>query len=245
MRRMLVGQVLLLSCALAGCSSSPSTAPPDSPPAAPTSASPAADTPSPSPSARTKAQDAADVKKALVSASDLGSPWTRPKTVSRVKAKKDEVCPGHVSKASEVKFTADARVDLTEGKGAGKNIATFGLSTLADEDDSTLVAAYEQDHEECASYKDGSGLFVVRTAEGPDSVDGTPVLAGWAERIYYDKSHKKLAYARHYLVTRQGRVVTFFSYAFLTEKKDPKAKDFGRASRLLEEQLAKNTQVFT
>ena len=179
-----------------------------------------------------------------MSAADLGSPWTRPKSVSRVKGKKDEICPGHVSAANEVPVTAEARVDLTEGKGAGKNIATFVLSTLADEDDSVLAAAYQQDHEECASYKDGSGLFVVRTAEGPASVGETTLLASWAERIYYDKSHKKLAYARHYLVTRQGRVVTFFSYAFLTEKKDPKAKDFDRASRLLEKQLAKNAQVF-
>ena len=30
------------------------------------------------------------------------------------------------------------------------------------------------------------------------------VLGAWAERIYYDKAHKKLAYARHYLVLRTG-----------------------------------------
>ena len=37
-----------------------------------------------------------------------------------------------------------------------------------------------------------------------------------AERIYYDKAHKKLAYARHTVVARSGRVVTYVSYAFLT-----------------------------
>ncbi len=243
MRRMLAAQALVLGCALVGCTSSPSTAPPDSPPAAGSSAGQGAATPTPSPSARTKAQDAADLKKALVTASDLGSPWTKPKTVSRVKNKKGQLCPGHVSAANKIPVNASAVVNLTEGRGTGKNIATFSLSTIAEDSEDALVAAYQRDHEECASYQDASGLFVVRTAEGPDAVDGTPVIAGWAERIYFDKSHKKLAYARHYLVTRQGRVLTYFSYAFLTVKKDPKAKDFGRASRLLEVQLAKNAEV--
>lgn len=241
MRRTWAGPVLLLCWVLVACRSGSSTPPPEPGPAA--SASQASPTPPP----RTKAEDAADLKKALLSAQDLGSPWTRPKAVSRVKGKKGELCPGHVSAVDDVPVTATATVNLTEGRGAGKNIATVSLSTLADEAEaeSALVAAYEQDQEECASYQDGSGLFVVRTAEGPDAVDATPLLTSWAERIYYDKSHKKLAYARHYLVARDGRVVTYLSYAFLTQKKDPKAKDFRRASRLLEVQLAKNAKVFS
>ena len=68
--------------------------------------------------------------------------------------------------------------------------------------------------------------------------------AGWSERIYYDKSHKKLAYARHYLVTRTDQLVTYVAYAFLDAKKDPEAKDFTRTSDLLAVQLRKNAKVF-
>ena len=242
MRRMLAGQALLLSMVVAACTPSPSTAPPDPPPASATAQT--SSTPSTSPTARTKAQDAADVKKALVRAQDLGSPWTQPKTVSTVKAKKGEICPGHTSAVDEDSMTAGRTVNLTEGKGAGKNIATFSVHTLADEDAEALVSAYKQDQKACARYKDGSGLFVVRSTEGPDSVDGVPLITSGAERIYYDKSHKQLAYARHYLVARQGRVLTYLSLAFLTVKKDPEAKDFRRASALLEVQLAKNARVF-
>lgn len=240
MRRMLAGHVLLLSWVLVACTSGSSTAPPDPDPAA--SASEASATPP----ARTKAEDAADLKKALVSAQDLGSPWTRPKSVSRVKGKRGEVCPGHVSAVDEVPMIAEASVNLTEGRGDGKNIASFSVRTLADDaaGEGALVAAYDQDQKACGSFKDGSDLFVVRTQEGPESVDGTAVLAGWAERIYFDKSHKKLAYARHYLIALDERVLTYVSYAFLTEKKDPKAKNFSRTSRLLEVQLGKNAKVF-
>ncbi len=244
MRRILAGQALLLGMVAAACTPSPSTAPPAPPPAAATATSQASSTPSPSPTARTKAQDAADVKKALVRARDLGSPWTQPKTVSTVKGKKGEICPGQTSAVDEDSLTAGRTVNLTEGKGAGKNIATFSVNTLADENDDTLGSAYEQDQKACARYKDGSGLFVVRSTEGPESVDGVPLVTSGAERIYYDKSHNQLAYARHYLVARQGRVVTYLSYAFLTVKKDPKAKDFSRASALLDVQLAKNARVF-
>jgi hypothetical protein len=180
-----------------------------------------------------------------VSAADLGKPWTQPKAVSKVKGKKGEICPGHASAADKVSVTAGAAANLTEGRGAGKNIASFSLTTLADDSDSALVAAYAKDQQACARYRDGSGLFVLRSTEGPASVAGTKLVTSWAERIYYDKAHTKLAYARHTLVARQGRVVTYLSYAFLTVKKDPRAKDFGRASRLLEVQLSKNAHAFS
>jgi hypothetical protein len=38
--------------------------------------------------------------------------------------------------------------------------------------------------------------------------------------------------------------VTYLSYAFLATKKDPRAKDFSRAARLLAAQQAKNSTVF-
>jgi hypothetical protein len=180
-----------------------------------------------------------------VGAADLGKPWTRPKKVSQVKGKKGEICPGRTSATDGVAVTASARADLTEGRGAGKNIATFSLSTLTADSGREIKAAYAKDQRACARYQDGNGLFVVRSAEGPTSVAGTELLASWAERIYFDRQHKELAYARHTLVTRDGRVPTYLSYAFPTVKADPRAEDFGRASRLLEVQLARNARVFS
>jgi hypothetical protein len=65
-----------------------------------------------------------------------------------------------------------------------------------------------------------------------------------AERIYYDKAHKKLAYARHTVAARTGPVVTYVSYAFLTTKKDPDAEDFTRTQKLLDIQLARVAEGF-
>lgn len=245
MRRVLMGGVILLSCVLAGCTSSPPPPPSDSATGvAPSSQTSAAPSPSPAPTARTKAQDAAGLKKALVTSKDLGKPWTQPKSVSTVKGKKDEICPGHASATAKVAVTASVGANLTEGRGAGKNIASFRLTVLADDDDSTLTAAYAKDQKACARYEDGSGLFVLRSTEGPSSVAGASLVTSWSERIYYDKPRTKLAYARHTVVARQGRVVTYLSYAFLTGKKDPGAEDFSSASRLLEVQLTKNARVF-
>jgi hypothetical protein len=248
MRDTLVGVVAVLCTTLglcttlAGCAATPngaSTAPQtqESQTSTPAPASPSA-------SRRTKAQDAADLKKALVKARDLGDPWIQPKAVSVVKAKKGEVCPGHVSTVDKVTFTAHASTDLTEGRGVGKNIASIRLAMLPDEDGNALVAAYAADQKACARYRESGYYWVVRSVEGPTTFAGAEPVAVWAERIYYDKQHKKLAYARHILVVRQGRLVTYLSYAFLTTKKDPSAKDFTRASRLLAAQQDKNSTVF-
>ena len=152
---------------------------------------------------------------------------------------------GHSSAVAKVPPRAAVQANFTEGKGAGKNIATFELSTLTEAESTDLTAAYAEDQRACARYKDASGLYVVRSLEGPTSVTGAEVVGRWSERIYYDKPHKKLAYARHYLVTRTGHVVTYLSYAFLTVKKDPGAKDFTRATNLLQIQLRKNATVFS
>ena len=86
---------------------------------------------------------------------------------------------------------------------------------------------------------------MVYSEEGPTAADNADeIVTSRAERIYYDKAHKKLAYARHTVVARSGRVVTYVSYAFLTTKQDPKATDFTRTQRLLDIQLAKVTKDF-
>ncbi len=237
MRRNLTGAALLLLVSLTACTPTATT---------PTSAASAPGpsiTLTPSATARTAAEEAGDVKTALVDARDLGEPWVKPKSVSRSGGKKGEVCPGHVSGLRTVRFTAEASTDLTQGRGAGKNIASYELQLLPDEDIAPLVEALRADQEACAKYQDTSGFSVVRTVEGPATVASSPLVATWAERVYYVKPHK-LAYARHYLVARRGRVVTTVGYAFLTSKKDPEAKDFSAASRLLQVQLDKNARVF-
>ena len=109
-----------------------------------------------------------------------------------------------------------------------------------------MKTAYAESTKACRTFKDANKLYVVYSLEGPTSADGADeVLFSRAERLYYDKAHKKLAYARHTVVTRTGRVVTYVSYAFLTTKKDPGAKDFSRTSRLLEIQLAKVASTFS
>ena len=240
MRRMLIGVALLLLGATGACNST-ATAPTG---VTSTSTGDLSGTPMPSPTTRTKAEDAADLNRALVTADDLGKGWVKPKSVARVVGKKGEICPGHASAMWKVRFTANASTDLTEDTASGKRIASYRLQTLPDEDVSGLVAAIKTDQKACARYQDASGFSIVRTVGGPTTVAAAEVVAGWAERVYYVKPHK-LAYARHYLVVRQGRVVSMVSYAFLASKKDPDAKDFGEAASLLQTQLDKNAGVFT
>jgi hypothetical protein len=188
---------------------------------------------------------AAELKKGLVTPRDLGAPWIQPKSVS-TSGSKGEICPGHKTATTKALSKAAAQANFTEGKGTGKNIATFRLATLPGPDSSALKAAYATDQKACAAFKDASGFYVVRSLEGPSSVtNADELVASWSERIYYDKSHKKLAYARHYLVARTDQLVTYISYAFLTTKKDPGAKDFTRASDLLDLQLKKNAKAFS
>jgi hypothetical protein len=243
-RESLVGCLLLVLCGgLAGCGGSQTTDP------ARTSSAPASPPSSPSASAAStsatpKALTGAELKKGLVTADDLGSPWIQPKSVNTA-GSKGEVCPGHKSATTKALSKAAAQANFTEGKGTGKNIASFGLSTLPQPDSSALKAAYATDHKVCATYRDATGYYVVRSVEGPKSASNADELVTtWSDRIYYDKAHKRLAYARHYLVARTGRLVSYVSYAFLATKKDPGAKDFTRAAKLLAVQLEKNSETF-
>jgi hypothetical protein len=244
-RKPLASCLLLVLCgAFAGCGADSASGPAGASSASATTSSQAPASPS-SPSAGPKAPDAAELKKGLVTARDLGAPWIQPKSVT-TSGNKGEVCPGHKTATTKVLSGAGAQANFTEGKGAGKNIATFRLATLPGPDSAALKAAYAQDQRVCASYKDAAGFYVVRSEEGPRSVtDADELVASWSERIYHDKSHQKLAYARHYLVARTGQLVTYISYAFLTVKKDPDAKDFTPAADLLGVQLKKNAKVFS
>jgi hypothetical protein len=238
------GAPILLGLVLASCSSGghPPTAASSPAPISPPSA---AATPSQQASVPTKAQDDAALKRAIVTTADLGKPWVQPASVSTVKHKKNEPCPGHLSATEKLPSRPQVSRGFTEGKGVGVNIGYFTLSTIPEPDVAALAKAYAADTATCASYRDANKLFVTRTHEGPTSAaHADEIVSTWAERIYYDKSHHKLAYARHVLVGRSGRAVVQVEYAFLTQKSDRGAKDFGRATRLLEKQLAKVAPVF-
>jgi len=240
MRKALLGTVLCLAAAMLSGGSGPPAATGTAPSSPSTST-----TPTPSPSVRTKAKDLAELKSSLVTAKDLGKPWVRPASVSS-NGKAGEICPGHHSAAAAVRTTASTGTKLTEGSGSGKNIGSFSLSTLTTADASALRTAFQKDQRVCARYTDASRLYVVRTAGGPTSLEhADEVVAAWAERICYDKAHRKLAYARHVVVARSGRVITYVEYAFLTVAAAPSAKDFTRAERLVEVQLAKVAQQVT
>jgi hypothetical protein len=224
----------------AGCGGST-----ESPPAAsPSTSVSAATSPSPSPTAPSKTEDTAGLTQAIVTAADLGRPWVQPEKVPGT-GKASEACPGKPSATEDVATIASLRRDLTEGTGQGVNIGTFRLGTLPTEDAADLRAAYAKDNVTCETFTDASKLFAVYSEEGPTTADDADeILMSRAERIYYDKAHKKLAYARHTLVTRTGRLVTYVSYAFLTTKADPTAKDFTRAQKLLDTQLTKVAKEF-
>ena len=213
----------------AGCGGTADTPPPQA--ASPSTAVSAPASPTPSPTAPSKTEDAAALKQAVVTPADLGKPWVEPKKVSS-SGKASEACPGKPSAAEKVTRVASVRRDLTEGSGQGVSIGTFQLSTLPTEDAADLRAAYAKDNKTCRTFTYNNQLFVVFSEEGPTTADNADeLLMSRAERIYYDKAHKKLAYARHTLVARTGRVVTYVSYAFLTAKADPTAKDFSAAPR--------------
>lgn len=231
---------LVITAALSGCGGSgagteATTAP----------ATSAVSTPTPSPSVPSKTEDTAAVKQATVTAADLGKPWVEPKKVPAA-GKAAEACPGKPSATKDVDTIASFRRDLTEGKGQGVNIGSFRLDTLPTEDATDLRAAYAKDNATCKTFTDLNKMFAVYSEEGPTAAKGADeILMSRAERIYYDKAHKKLAYARHTVVARTGRVVTYVSYAFLTTQKDPDAKDFTRTEKLLAIQLAKVAKEFT
>lgn len=207
-------------------------------------APPAASTPTPSPSAPSKAVDEVALKRVIITAADLGKPWVEPDKVPSAGSAK-EACPGKPTATTKVAPVASVRRDLTEGTGEGVNIGSFRLGTLPTEDATALRAAYAKDNATCKTFTDANKLFAVYREEGPSAADNADeIVMSRAERIYYDKDHKRLAYARHTIAARTGRVITYVSYAFLTTKKDPSAKDFTRTEKLLALQLAKVAKEF-
>jgi hypothetical protein len=231
--------VMLLTAA---CSSAP--AHPSAPgTGAPTSAvGSAAPTP---PAAPSKDDDLARARRSLITTAELGKPWVAVKSVNSA-GTKGEACPGQPTTDATVTALAEASADFTAGKQRGAAIGAFSVWTYAGPADvDTYRTTLPKVLAGCRSYTDTAKLYVVLTPAGTAAVDGADETWRYAERIYYDKKHTKLAYARHYVIARHGRVLSSVQYAFLTSKADPGAKDFAVAERMAGKQFARVLTAFS
>lgn len=236
---------------LAACGGSPGAAPgaavsaPSVPASEPTKAATSATrSPRAAVSEPSKADDLAQLKRALITPTDLGKPWVQPKQVAHTKGKAAEACPGKPSLATLAPARAGAGAAFTHGTVRGASIANFSVFTMSDQG-AKFRTAWSQTIKACAAFQDTAKLYVVTTAEGPRSLPGTDEVLSRRERLYYDASHTKLAYARHYIVARTGRVLSEVEYDFLTPKSDPTGKDFTPAQKLLALQLTKTKSTFS
>lgn len=235
--------VLLVGCTAPPADQPPAVSPAATSPATPStvpsatpSASPRAPT-EPSPSATPSGRaDPSALRKALVTAGDLGRPWVQADSPPDT----EQACPGTPSAVGRLPFRATARRDLTRGAGELVNGASFQLAGLGGLDAAEVRAAWQTDTRACRRFTDGDNYYVEYTAAEPTAVRGADeVLLRRVERVYFDRGDDEPAYARHTLVVRTGRVVATVTYSFLTSEADPEAADFGAATKLLQTQLTK------
>jgi hypothetical protein len=222
----------LLTMGVAACTPGVPTTQP-----APSSTSTA---PSPLPTPQPdKADDLDRAKQALITAAELGKPWVAVKAVNSV-GTKGEACPGRPNTDASIAPLASTSAQFTAGKEAGAAIGVFSVWTYPDQ---AAVDAYRKALpkvlHDCRSYTDRSKLSVVLTPADSTALAGTEETWRYTERIYHDKQHAKLAYARQYVIARHGRVLSSVQYAFLTSKSDPKAKDFSTTDGMALQQLSK------
>lgn len=252
--------VIILALILAGCSGSkvsprtaspPASVPPTTAAAAPTWAQTHSSAPTPSSIPTSKPtvdpqQDKKILADALITADELGEPWIKPKSVNSNSTKKGELCPG---KPRETKFreaVAVDRVNFTEGTRPGVAIASFSVWTLQPGDEEGLTESVSKAAKACKTYSEGSsGLFTVGVSDfGPKSMAGADEVTGRIDRVYYDKKHTQLAFVRHALYARSGRVVSFVEHAFVMPELDPTGKNYSKAEAMLKKQLAKSKEAF-
>ena len=113
---------LVLALALPACGSD------STPGAQPTQSKTPSPTPSPTPTLPSVASDKARVKKALVTAAELGKPWITPKAVNTAKQEqKGDLCPGQPNARTLHPPRARGDLDHTEGGKAGAAIAAYGV----------------------------------------------------------------------------------------------------------------------
>lgn len=187
----------------------------------------------------TKADDLVRAQRSLLTIKELGKPWIAVKTVNSA-GKQGEACPGQPTTDASVAPLTSASAQFTSGKQRGAAIGVFTVWTYADNADVDIYrATLTKVLAGCRSYTDTAKLYVVLTPTGTSAVDGADETWRYAERIYYDKKHTKLAYARHYVIARHGRVLSSVQYAFLTTKDDPGAKDFSLTEGMARRQFTR------
>jgi hypothetical protein len=152
-------------------------------------------------------------------------------------------CPGHVTATSKVKYVAASYQTFKEGEKV--STAGFSLFTMNEADWSVMKSGKRDDVAACAEYKTPDGYYIVLTPEGPATIKGADeVITSYAQRLYQDKAHKNLLSTNHYLMTRTGRAFSQVAYNPRSTK-DPKSRDFGTVTRLMEKQLAKLARGFS
>jgi hypothetical protein len=225
---------LALSVAfLAGCGSS------SSPKATPSP------TPSPTPTLPPVAEDTANLKKALVTAADIGKPWVTPKSVNKTATKKGDYCPGHKDDFSRVATRADVDVSMTEGTKTGADIASFEVVTYDPAKLDAWRAGFAATITDCAAFTSPEKLWVTTEAmPAVPAVEGCDEVLGRTQHIYADKTKKTLYYVRQDLRCRIGRVVIAFELAFIQPKSDPTGADTTKSVSLVSKQVAKVRSTF-
>jgi hypothetical protein len=203
-------------------------------------------TPSPTPTLPPVATDKAAVKKAVVTAADLGKPWVEPKAVNTQKQQeKGDLCPGQKSSKVLYKPRASEARRLTEGTKAGAAIGSFAVRTYGFGFEEKWRAAFEKAARGCKAYRSPEGTYVTtEIVASLPAVDGADEVLLQIERIYADKTKKTLYYVRHYYEARSDRYVSSFELAYVQPKGDPTGKDTKKSAALLAEQVAKTRKTF-
>lgn len=203
-------------------------------------------TPSPTPTLPSVASDKALVKKAVVTAADLGKPWVTPKAVSTAKQKqKGDLCPGQPNARTLHKPRARAELDHTKGSKAGAAIGSFSVRTYEPGERQAWLDALEKTHRGCTAWTSLEKLHVtLEVVATPPAVPGADEVVVHIERIYADKTKKTLYYVRHYYEAWTTRVVSSFELAYIQPKSDPTGKDLTTSSELFAKQVAKTRETF-
>ena len=231
--RLLPALALATSLAMTGCGGSDPVATPQQ-----------TQTPSPTPTLPTVKEDEAMVKAAIVTAAELGTPWVKPKDVSRTKNAKGERCPGQKNAGTIAHARAEEAYSFTKGTKAGVPIGSFGVRAYAFGEEQKWRDAVAESAKGCAAWKAAEGTYVTGEVVTPPAIPGADEVYVSIERVYADKTMKTLHYVRHYYEARTGRIVTWVEYAYVQPKSDPTGKDLSVSSPLLAKQVTKTRTTF-
>jgi hypothetical protein len=241
--KFIVSGVAIACCALTACGGTDTPASPGSTPA-PASSSSSAITPTPTGASVTEA----DLKKAMVTAGDLGKKWEATSGGSGPVPVSPDNCPQPERSTTKLEATGRAWQGF-RSESAG---LTTALTAHPGTDASDFKAAYLVDLKKCTDFsvKSGKDIYVlVDSAGGPTKISGADeVLGSSVRRFYLDVKGRPLAQAIQTLVCRKGSVIVEVGYSVYssTPAETAKwAKDFTDASELMQQQLDKVDSTIT